>query len=70
MSGERKIEVCLTPALIGGFPDMDFIVVVIDVFRATSSICTAFANGVRSIIPVAEIGEAMSYKERDRKSVV
>jgi len=64
MSGERKIEVCLTPALIGGYPEKDSIVVIIDVFRATSSICSAFANGVRSIIPVAETEEARIYKER------
>lgn len=63
MSGDRRIEVCLTPALIDGYPDRDSIVVIIDIFRATSSICTAFANGVRSIIPVAEVEEARVFKE-------
>ncbi|MFO7575877.1 MAG: 2-phosphosulfolactate phosphatase [Bacteroidales bacterium] len=64
MSGERKVEVCLTPDLIGGYPDKDSIVVIIDVFRATSTICSAFANGVKSIIPVAETEEARIYKEK------
>jgi 2-phosphosulfolactate phosphatase len=39
-------------------------VVIIDVLRASSAICTAFANGAASIIPVAEIQEAKQYKER------
>jgi 2-phosphosulfolactate phosphatase len=40
------------------------IVVIIDILRATSAICTAFENGVKSIIPVAEVEEAREYKNR------
>jgi len=40
------------------------IVVIIDILRATSAICSAFANGVRSIIPVESISEARDYKNR------
>jgi 2-phosphosulfolactate phosphatase len=40
------------------------IVVIIDILRATSAICSAFANGVRSIIPVESIEEAREYKSR------
>jgi 2-phosphosulfolactate phosphatase len=40
------------------------IVVIIDILRATSAICSAFANGVKSIIPVESIGEAKDYKSR------
>ena len=36
--------------------------VVIDVLRATSSICVAFANGVKSIVPVPTMEESFSYK--------
>ena len=36
----------------------DPIFVVIDVLRATSTIITAFMNGCKSIVPVAEIEEA------------
>jgi 2-phosphosulfolactate phosphatase len=64
MIDSKKLEVCLTPALLDGFPGRDSIVVIIDVFRATSSICAAFANGVNSIIPVATTGEAQDYKRR------
>ena len=40
------------------------LVVIIDILRATSAICSAFANGVKSIIPVESIGEARDYKNR------
>src|SRR5690554_1115604 len=33
-------------------------VVVVDVLRATSTIVTALANGAKSVIPVADMGEA------------
>ena len=39
-------------------------VVVIDVFRASSTICVALANGVREIIPVKDIAEALAYKDK------
>jgi len=40
------------------------IVVIIDVLRASSAICTAFENGASAIIPVAEVAEAREYKSR------
>lgn len=57
-----KLETCFSPALFETDRHADSIVVIIDVLRASSAICTAFANGVASIIPVAEIGEAKMYK--------
>ncbi len=36
----------------------DSVFVVVDVLRATSTIVTAFMNGCKSIVPVAEVGEA------------
>jgi 2-phosphosulfolactate phosphatase len=50
--------------LLNGYQNKEAIVVIIDVLRATSSICAAFANGVKSIIPVAETSEALEYKRR------
>ena len=41
---------------------MDSIVVAIDVLRATSTICTAFQNGARRLIPIDNIEEARKYK--------
>ncbi len=38
--------------------------VIIDILRATSAICTAFENGAASIIPVATIEEARIYKSK------
>jgi len=65
MSGSnRTIEVCLTPALIHLHDLSNAIVVVIDVLRATSSMCVAFTQGVNSIIPVAKIEESIAYREK------
>ncbi|MBN1108448.1 MAG: 2-phosphosulfolactate phosphatase [Bacteroidales bacterium] len=60
----RKLETCLSPALYDAEYHKGSIVVVIDIFRATSAICTAFEHGVKSIIPVAGVEEAREYKER------
>lgn len=59
-----NLEVCFTPALYNYHENKDSIVVVIDVLRATSSICAAFANGVASIIPVGGEEEALEYKNK------
>lgn len=40
------------------------IVVVIDVFRATSAISTALEYGIKEIIPVRDIHEALDYKNK------
>jgi 2-phosphosulfolactate phosphatase len=61
---KRNLEVCLTPAIFRNFENKDAIVVIIDVLRASSAICTAFSNGALSIIPVAEIDEAIQYKNK------
>ncbi|WP_339739144.1 2-phosphosulfolactate phosphatase [uncultured Sunxiuqinia sp.] len=60
---KRRLEVCFSPAIYDKHAHDDNLVVVIDVLRATSSICTAFANGVERIIPVATVEEARSKKE-------
>ncbi|CAN5641349.1 2-phosphosulfolactate phosphatase family protein [soil metagenome] len=64
MMKSRTLDVCFSPALIHLHDISDAIVVVIDILRATSSICVAFANGVQSIVPVATVEESMSYKEK------
>ncbi len=61
---QRKIEVCVTPAIYDTFRNDDAIVVVVDILRATSAIVTAFMNGVERIIPVATLEEAQDYKQR------
>ena len=59
-----KVEVCLTPAVYDTFRNDNAIVVVVDILRATSAICTAFMNGAKKIIPVATLEEAQDYKNR------
>lgn len=60
----KQIDVCLTPDLLHLHKVENTIVVVADVFRATSCMVTAFAYGVNSIIPVATIEECQLYQER------
>jgi 2-phosphosulfolactate phosphatase len=64
MDTRKHIEVCFTPREYEYFKDEYEIVVVIDVLRATSAICAAFAHGVKSIIPVATIEEAREYQAK------
>lgn len=45
------------------------VAIVIDVFRAFSLACYAFANGARRMIPVADIEEARRLKEAHPKFV-
>jgi 2-phosphosulfolactate phosphatase len=61
---KRKLETCFSPALYEADCHTDSIVVIIDVLRASSAICTAFANGAASIIPVTGIDEAKLYKSK------
>jgi 2-phosphosulfolactate phosphatase len=60
----RKLETCFSPALYEADLHSGSVVVIIDVLRATSAICTAFANGADTIIPVATVDEAREYKKR------
>lgn len=58
-------EVCFTPKLYSEIITKEnFIVVMVDILRASTSICAAFANGVECIIPVASLDEARIYKEK------
>lgn len=60
----RKISACLSPALLPYYGLENTVAVVIDVFRATSSICHGLSNGAEAIIPVAELEECLAYKEK------
>jgi 2-phosphosulfolactate phosphatase len=61
---KRKLETCFSPALYEAEGHTNSIVVIIDILRASSAICTAFANGAVSIIPVSEVAEARDYKSK------
>ncbi|MCW3462556.1 2-phosphosulfolactate phosphatase [Chitinophaga nivalis] len=53
------LEVCLSPALLHLFDVKNSIVVIIDVLRATSTICTALYNGASRVIPVSSVEECV-----------
>jgi len=63
-SGKPRIEVCFSPALYPYFENPEAIVIVTDVLRASSAICTAFMNGVERIIPVRTLDEAQEWKKK------
>jgi 2-phosphosulfolactate phosphatase len=60
----HRLETCLSPALFEPENHRESIVVILDVLRASSAICTAFANGAIAIIPVADAGTAREYKSK------
>jgi len=61
---KRKLETCFAPGLYRPEEHTNSIVVIIDILRASSAICTAFANGAVAILPVADAGEAKEYKSK------
>ncbi len=61
---KNRLEVCLSPAIYDKHADDQNIVVIVDILRATSSICAAIYNGVKSIIPVATVEEARTMKQQ------
>lgn len=60
----KQIDVCLSPDLLHLHNLENSIVVVTDIFRATSCMVSGFAHGVQSIIPVASVEECKAYQER------
>jgi len=60
----KRVEVCFSPYLFPLYKDEFDIIVVIDVLRATSAICAAFHYGVKEIIPVSTVEEAIEYQKK------
>lgn len=59
----NQVEVCFSPQLFDLFSRKESsIVVVVDIFRATSAMVTAFQYGAKSFIPVSTIKEARAYE--------
>jgi 2-phosphosulfolactate phosphatase len=59
------IEVLFAPAEFAALSNRDLsqtVCVVFDIFRATSTIVTALANGAAAVIPVSEIPEALALR--------
>ncbi len=58
------LEISYTPENFGVYSHENSIVVVNDIFRATTAMCTAFESGVKGIIPVFTVEEAREYKNK------
>ncbi len=79
MSYKPTLFTCLSPALMHLYDLNDAIVVIIDVFRATSTIATALYNGAERVIPIenadkckllgSEIEGCITAGERDGKVI-
>ncbi len=54
-----KIETCFSPSLLHLYDIKESIVVIIDVFRATSTIAAALHNGAKEIIPVDDVAKCI-----------
>jgi 2-phosphosulfolactate phosphatase len=59
MTERKNLEVCFSPSLLHLYDTKDKVVVIIDIFRATSTITTALANGAAKVIPVASVEECI-----------
>ena len=64
MSDKITLDACFSPYLYPIYRNDENIVVIIDILRATSAICTAFEHGAEKIIPVATVEEARKWKEK------
>lgn len=61
----NDLHVCLTPSLLPLYSVEEYIVVIVDIFRATTSICYGIENGAEAIIPVAEVDECLAYRDKE-----
>ena len=60
----KKLSVCLSPKLFECYNTENNTIVVIDLFRATSVISTAFEFGISKIIPVTSLEDALKFKNK------
>ena len=64
-TAKYTVEVCFSPKLYEyKLTKNNFIVVIVDILRASTSICAAFDHGVSEIIPVAGVEAAREYKDK------
>lgn len=59
MSTKPTLYTSLSPALLHLYDLSNSVVVIIDVFRATSTIAAALSNGARAVIPVDSVPKAI-----------
>lgn len=59
MSNKPTLHTSISPALLNLYDISNSVVVIIDVFRATSTIASALYNGARCVIPVDSVPKAI-----------
>lgn len=67
----KQIEVscCYSPALLPLFDFSESLVVIIDIFRATSTIAAAMDNGAKKIVPVDNVEECIRLGKEIENSI-
>jgi 2-phosphosulfolactate phosphatase len=66
-----KVKLYFTPAPLTEAKVRGKVTIVVDVLRASTTICTAIQNGCREIIPVGTVGDAAAIRANlDRDSVL
>jgi len=60
LSAKPTLDVCLSPALLHLYDTRNAVVVIIDVFRATSTIAAALHNGAARVVPVASVEDCIA----------
>lgn len=63
MDTVKNVEVCFSTALFEYYANRASHVVIVDILRASTSICTALHNGAKEIIPVGSVEEARKFKQ-------
>ncbi|MFM8710706.1 MAG: 2-phosphosulfolactate phosphatase, partial [Sphingomonadales bacterium] len=63
MKTQPSLFTSLSPALLHLYDLSDSVVVIIDVFRATSTIASALYNGARAVIPVDSVPKAIEMSK-------
>ena len=59
------VEVCFSPALLDNISRKEKLnIVVVDILRATTAMCTAFGHGLHSLIPAENEDQAMEMKSK------
>ena len=58
------LNTLLSPRLLDLYDVANSIVVIIDVFRATSTIATALYNGAEKIIPVSDVADCIELGKK------
>jgi 2-phosphosulfolactate phosphatase len=63
-TNKPTLHTCFSPALLHLYDLSNAVVVIIDVFRATSTIAAALHNGAKCIIPVDEVVKAIEISKK------